>query len=119
MASLLAALTAGVMIANVGGALWPAEAVPSAGGVSVSATPTPTFRSLPPVEPSPVSRPRVTPTDFHAGMTMVVYGNDSQLDAKATAVLDRLVGLGVNTRADLAVVEAACASVDHADTLAF
>ena len=58
---------------------------------ATSAAPT---TAAPPVM---VARPRTDPRDFHAGMSLVIYGNTSDLGRKAGPLLDRLADLRVNS----------------------
>lgn len=44
-----------------------------------------------------VAQPRYAPTDFQAGVMVLVYGNDPAFAAKSAALLDRLARLGVNS----------------------
>ena len=47
--------------------------------------------------PARVLHPRTQATDFQAGVMVLVYGNDPDFGNRARQVLDRLVGLGVNS----------------------
>ena len=44
-----------------------------------------------------VQHPRLTKTAFHAGVSVVIYGNDPYFQQKAQALLNRLANLGVNS----------------------
>jgi glycosyl hydrolase family 113 len=44
-----------------------------------------------------VLNPRTNPSDFQAGVTVVIYGNDPNFDIKARQELNRLAALGANS----------------------
>jgi len=44
-----------------------------------------------------VARPRQSPADFQAGVTVVVYWNDPAFKQKTEVLLDHLAGIGVNS----------------------
>lgn len=81
----LVALTAGVAIWD-----WQAARSSQVHPVAVRVTS---------VEPATIAveRPRHSPQDFQAGVSVVIYGNDPDFEHKAQVLLNRLADLGVNS----------------------
>ncbi|TME52334.1 MAG: hypothetical protein E6I60_09785, partial [Chloroflexi bacterium] len=77
---------------TVGTGIWDLRTVRTddAQAVAVRTTPTP----LPTIA---VTRPRGSPQDYEAGVSVVIYGNDPYFDRKAQVLLNRLATLGANS----------------------
>jgi hypothetical protein len=93
--ALLLAAATGVVIASVG--LQNRDsALPSASPSSArTASPAPTPEPTP--TPIVVLKPRATQSDFQAGATLVLYGDNGELGSQAAPLLDRLAALGTNS----------------------